>query len=191
MFEVELKAHVDDRAHVIETLNSFAQYDDTVEKSDVYWGKMAGERKIQARIRTEKSARGKKIFFTYKQKELRVGEDGIQIEVNDEKECELLDSAPVEAFFSDLGLRVFLEKRKSVVGWHFEDAHIELCTVPPLGDFLEIEILSGFNDETAVSAGREKILSLFARCGIGEEKIENRYYSEMLRECGAAQTGEN
>ena len=182
MFEVELKAHVDDRDFVVNALNSFATYDVAVQKDDFYWGTVSGGTKIQARIRREtESGSGEnpksKLYFTYKQKELRQTSAGTQIEVNDEK-----DSLPVEEFFKDLGLKILLEKHKSVVGWHFDDAHIELCSVPPLGDFLEIEILSESDDEENVRSCKEKILSLFRRCGIGEEKIENRYYSDLLRQ---------
>lgn len=184
MFEVELKARVDDRARVAEVLNSFARAEGTVEKSDVYWGTAADGKKVQARIRTEKSRAATRVLFTYKQKELRQGENAVRLEVNDERECELSDPGPLEAFFSDAGLRVLLEKQKSVVGWHFEDAHIELCAVPPLGDFLEIEIMSASGGEAVVSEARRKILSIFARCGIGEDKIESRYYSELLRAAG-------
>lgn len=190
MFEVELKAHVENRDFVIEKLNSFATYDVSVKKEDVYWGKIVGGNKVQARIRKEYGSSGTKNYFTYKRKEVRKGSDGIEIEVNDEMECEIFDVSPVEAFFKDVGLDIFLEKSKSVIGWYFADAHIELCTVPPLGDFLEIEILSESDDESEVSACREKILSIFAMCGIGEDKIERRYYSEMLRECRGSKEGE-
>ena len=184
MFEVELKAHVDNRNFVIEKLTSFATYDASIKKEDTYWGRIVGGKKIQARVRKEVGSSGKKNYFTYKQKELREGSDGIEIEVNDEKECEIFDIAPVEAFFKDMQLDIFLEKTKSVISWYFADAHIELCTVPPLGDFLEIEILSETSSESDIASCREKILSIFAMCGITEDKIESRYYSEMLRECG-------
>lgn len=185
MFEVELKAHADDRNFVISTLNSFAEYETSVQKIDTYWGKIQDGKKVQARIRKllpQDNPKEAKFFFTYKQKEVRKNESGIEIEVNDEKECEISDPIPFEAFFKDSGMEILLEKTKATIGWFFEDAHIELCTVPPLGDFLEIEIICESADEAKVAECRNKIISLFKKCGIGEDKIENRYYSEMLRE---------
>lgn len=183
MFEVELKAHVYEREKVIEKLNSFAEYLGNVQKDDVYWKTYKNEKKVKARIRTETNLEDstKKIFLTYKKKECRFDENGKSYEVNDEKECELSDSITLEALFKDLGMIVFLKKQKIVLGWQFEEIHIELCTVPPLGDFLEIEIISNTNDEKTVSEKREKLISILKKCEIPEKNIENRYYSDMLK----------
>lgn len=183
MYEIELKAHVENRKEVIERLNSFAEFLESVQKDDVYWAKFDGEKKIQARIRRETNLENNesKIYLTYKQKETRIADDGTSCEVNDEKECFVSDSAALEALFCDLGLNIVLKKQKSVMGWQYENAHIELCTVPPLGDFLEIEILADNNDENIVRNSKQAIISIFKKCGISEDKIENRYYSEMLR----------
>ena len=64
--------------------------------------------------------------------------------------------------------------------WHYDGAHLELCTVERLGDFMEIEILTESNDEKTVSQTKEKLLKMLSKCGISEDKIENRYYSQML-----------
>jgi len=192
MFEIELKAHVDDRKSVIEKLNGFASFLGAVQKDDVYWGKFDGEKKIQARIRKETpfnsdevpfATKGEEhIFLTYKRKEIRTASDGTSCEVNDEKECTMSDAAALESLFSDLGLSVMLEKHKTVLGWSFEQLHLELCTVPPLGDFLEIETFAESNEPEIVLPLRKKLIESLKKCGIMEEKIENKYYSELLRE---------
>ena len=38
------------------------------------------------------------------------------------------------------------------------------------------------NSEKTVSQSREKLLKMLSKCGIPEDKIENRYYSQMLGE---------
>ena len=183
MYEIELKAHVDDRKSVIEKLGTFAGFLQSVQKDDIYWAIHKNGEKIQARIRkeTDLETSEKKIYLTYKRKENRIAENGKSYEVNDEKECEISDSSALEAVFADSGFEIALEKHKTVYGYQYGECHIELCTVPPLGDFLEIEILSGKNDEETVSEKRKLLLEVLRECGIPEEKIENRYYSEMLK----------
>jgi len=61
-------------------------------------------------------------------------------------------------------------------------ANIEVCNVPPLGDFIEIEILSKTKDEKTVKNIQKELISILQRCKISESDIESKYYSEMLRE---------
>ncbi len=204
MYEVELKAHVDDRKKIISKLNFFAKYIGSVQKDDIYWGVKTGEQKIQARLRKETPLefldaeglmmniraddsrlkpdfRHQRIYFTYKRKEVRKNEDGTTFEVNEEKETLVKESEPIEAFFKDLGLNILVEKHKTVISYLYDNVHIELCTVPPLGDFLEIEILTDTNNEALVETYRKKLVEILEKCGISEDKIEERYYSEMLQ----------
>ena len=204
MYEIELKAHVDDRAAVIHALNSFADYMGSVEKSDTYYKLISDGKKITARIRREsvseppKAAKNadesdrrrdelpcrekQRVFLTYKRKELRTDANGTACEVNDEKECEVSDADALEALLTDIGFTVSLTKQKSVMGWMFEDAHLELCAVPPLGDFLEIEIISPSNGQEIVEGCQEKLKKLLDMARVPRDNIEERYYSDMLRE---------
>ncbi len=200
MYEIELKAHVADRRHVIETLNAFAEYDGKADKKDTYYhlpadGRAASDNGgyLSCRIRRETRETGNSVrtsvIFTYKRKEQRMGAGGTPIEVNDERECTLSDSSALEALLADAGFTVARTKHKITEGWYAPadegKAHIELCTVPPLGDFLEIEILSGTEDEKSVAAARRCIEGLFVRCGIPLSAVESRYYNEMLAAAGA------
>ena len=197
MYEIELKARVKDRKAVISSINSFGIFASAVQKDDSYWKSSRDGNKISVRIRSEspfsteeipfsilKNAprREKSVLLTYKRKESRLDENGTVLEVNDEKECRISDSAALEALFADLGFSLYLKKHKSVLAWKFQDALLELCTVPPLGDFLEIEIMSPVNDGADVENLREKLKNLLRRAGLSENDIENRYYSEMLAE---------
>ena len=188
MYEIELKAHVTDREKTIAKLNAFATYCGMVQKSDTYYKNAA---KISARIRTEtemlndadtSGQQGKqRVFLTYKRKELRLDANGAAIEVNDEKECELSDGTALESLLTDSGFAVSIKKEKTVMGWVCGSAHLELCTVPPLGDFLEIEILSSANDSATVEKCQSELKTLLHKAGIPNENIERRYYSDMLR----------
>lgn len=211
MTEIELKAHVFDRGKLIENLNSFAKYEKTVTKDDTYFHLEKKEKSthknqsepkttdgnenskknyISARIRrqTEKTEKGTKTtnFLTYKKKELKSDSKGISIEVNDEKETEISDTEAVEILFKDIGFVPALKKHKEVMIFsaqtEYGKATLELCNVQRLGDFIEIEILSGKNDAQTVEKLQGALKKLLSECKIPEKDIEKRYYSEMLKE---------
>ena len=196
MYEIELKAHVEDRQALIKKLESFAYFSGAVEKDDTYYGKTVEGRQIQVRIRKETPFTPKEldlpevsidsqktVIFTYKKKEL-LDKDGKAIEVNDEQECTLDEAAPLESFLKDVGFKTDIVKHKVVLDWQYNDVLFELCKVPPLGDFIEIEIMSNSNDPKQVENTNKKLLAMLAKCGISEDKIEKRYYTQMLQELG-------
>lgn len=190
MTEVELKARVDDRDALIKNLNGWAEYRGFVSRDDNYWG-MEGTLHKKIRIRREKYDDGKEtVLLTYKRKEQRT-ENGTVIEVNDERECEITDALPLETFLKDNGFSIMVQKHKDVMDWTVGvegsasvpdglTATFELCHVPPLGDFLEIEILSPSDDPALVSSLKARLERYLQKCGIPKERIEPRYYSELL-----------
>ncbi len=195
MYEIELKAHVDNRADVIKNLDRFASFCGAVEKFDTYYSKIENGKEIRLRIRKEvpftpneipdtpEISPQKSVIFTYKRKEIRT-ENGKALEVNDEKECLLSESEPFEAFLQDTGFQAVLTKHKTVLDWQYDGALFELCTVEKLGDFMEIEIMSETNDDRQVEASNTKLLKFLSKCGIDQNRIEKKYYSELLAEKG-------
>ncbi len=194
MTEIELKARVQDREALIQRLNSIALFTQTVKRDDEYWGRSENpKKKIRVRTEISSSADGTKVrtcLLTYKRKESLVC-DGVLTEVNDEMETNINDPLPLETFLLDNGFTVMLRKHKDVMDGVFPvnspmagqvDALFELCNVPPLGDFLEIEILSESNDEDVVASFRKILVDLLELAGISRSCIENRYYSDMLME---------
>lgn len=197
-YEIELKAHVYNRAQVIENLNKIGNYGGHTEKKDTYYSfslpaaeSKNGKKHISARIRKEiQTLNGKTSetsVFTYKRKETKKTHDGNEIEVNQENEFSFENEQALAVFFMDLGAEISLTKEKSVEQWmvniNGENAHAELCTVPPLGDFLEIEIIKDNNDENTVSKCQDSIKKIFEKCNIPLENIEERYYRDMLKDC--------
>ena len=192
MTEVELKAWVSDRDSLIKNLDSWAKYAGSVIRDDNYWG--LTDRKIRSiRVRRETfDGENKRTLITYKRKELRKKE-GTIIEVNDERECTVSDPLPIESFLEDAGFSVILKKHKDVMDWTVDVsgenlpeglfATLELCRVPPLGDFLEIEILSPTDEPTVIEKLRGMLELYLEKAGIPKEKIEPRYYSELLKNC--------
>lgn len=197
MTEIELKAHVKDRNALVATLNTIATYAGSVTRDDTYYKKDGISIRIRREtrsVRSEKSKTGTPsvtYLLTYKRKELRTSGEGTTIEVNDERECEISDPQPISSFLTDTGYTISLLKHKEVMDWTTPlpdselEATLELCAVPPLGDFLEIEILSPQNDRETVERHHRTLESLLDRTGIPRTDIERRYYSELLKEAGA------
>ncbi len=175
MFEIELKAHVKDKNALKEKLNSFAVYKNSLVRDDQYFSKD----KIKVRLRKESNLTDKTDTFilTYKQKETLS-----DTEVNDEKECTLSSPDAFLSFINDAGFKIELTKHKEVESWTYLGATIELCNVPPLGDFIEIEILSSSNDTKIVETAQQKLHDILKMCDIPLSEIENRYYSQMLKD---------
>lgn len=190
MKEIELKAHVDNRTNLIKILNEKAHFINSVTRDDLYYGKEGTEHK-KIRIRKETTQDKTQYLITYKRKELKKSDNNISIEVNDEMECTISSPEPLEAFLTDNGFTVALKKHKDVMDWtlNVNDPFLpeqltctfELCNVPPLGDFIEIEILYNGNDSKIIDYLNNKLLEYLDLCCIPREKIENRYYSELLK----------
>lgn len=191
MFEIELKTHVKNRDEVYKKLSEFAEFVHSVKKDDTYYSLNLKENfHISARIRKEiqKSSEGESSLFylTYKKKELKIDSEGTKIEVNDEKESVLSNPEALESLLFDSGFKVSLKKVKIVDGFTIQTdlgkCNLELCNVEKLGDFLEIEILCENNSAETVKKANKIIKSYFAECEIDESEIEEKYYSQLLKE---------
>jgi adenylate cyclase class 2 len=158
------------------------------EKDDAYWVSAAPATgtlpKSGVRIRRERTAQDggearETILATYKSKEVRDG-----IEVNDEHEFAVSDAEAFAGLLASLGLEPGLRKHKQGWAWAIGKVHAELCEVSgqtrSLGWFLELEILAEDADPETVAAAREELLALLDRAGLPRERIEGRYYSELL-----------
>ena len=187
MYEIELKAHVRDCGAVRRNLAQFATYVERVRKDDRYYRRPDAEETDtpSVRIRTERaaSAEGKETVrhvLTYKRKQRRG-----RIEVNEELESLLENPAALDTFLQDSGHAVYLRKRKEsefyTVSGGTGRTHIELCDVPPLGWFIEIEILCEENSGATIARAQAELRALLSRCGIADSEIEPRYYSELLQ----------
>lgn len=189
MTELEIKAYVDDRTSLVKRLNEIAIYKGHVTREDFYY-RREGVKTYPLRIRKETQNGICKILLTYKRKKIRKGKDNIDIEVNDERECVLSSSDVLEAFFEDNKVDLYLKKEKIVDDWEYKGhievlgdykATLELCTIPNLGDFLEIEILSNENNENILQNVHKELERLLEMSGISKSRIENRSYAQLLK----------
>ncbi len=180
MYEIEMKAHVWDTKTLRNNLNSFATKGKILDKSDQYWKHPATNQQI--RIRKEEIDNITTYLVTYKRKQIKVTNSGNTMEVNDEQEFTIDNPNALVFFLQDGGYTISLYKEKKVEQWHYENVLLELCSVPPLGDFLEIEIISDSDNPEIIQAYEQQISHLFTLCGIAKTDIENKYYSQLLEE---------
>ncbi|OJF76489.1 MAG: hypothetical protein BKP49_06545 [Treponema sp. CETP13] len=189
MYEIELKARVENKTKTTEKLNSFAKYITHIEKNDVYWlqdnSGTTTHTGISVRIREEiktlnDATTKKNLLVTHKRKKLEYNKEGSAVEVNQEYEFELTDRKPFEVILEDSGYHIQLRKSKSTDTWEYDGALFELSTIPYLGDYLEIEILTDKHDEKTVTMYKKKLFNLLEKSGLTSSDIENRYYSEMI-----------
>jgi adenylate cyclase class 2 len=190
--EIELKAHVDDPGPIREKLDALGRCNGKFLKDDIYWRQDIGEKRenpengrrsppFSVRVRKESGIdtggrTRRDVIVTYKSKETRDG-----IEVNYEREFSVSDAEPFEELLGRLGFRQAISKRKSGFSWDYNGISAELAEVAGLGWFAELEILAGDDSPETVRTARRRLLELLAKLGIGEDRIEPRYYTEMLQ----------
>jgi adenylate cyclase class 2 len=190
--EIELKAHVDDPGSIREKLDALGRYNGEFLKDDIYWrqdtggkrGNLENRRELSPfSVRVRKESGGdaggrvcRAVIVTYKSKEMRDS-----IEVNNEREFSVSSAEPFEELLGHLGFSPAIIKRKSGFSWDYNGINAELAEVAGLGWFAELEILAGDDSPETVWTARMRLLELLAKLGIGEDRIEPRYYTEMLQ----------
>lgn len=183
MYEIELKAHVYDKPNTIKKINTFATYLGDCHKKDTYWINQTTNQQIRIRCILYKENRESKTYIvTYKQKQIKNSEDGSTYEVNKEHEFTINNPNSLEEFLKDAGFAILRKKEKITSQWEYQNTLLELCTVPPLGDFLELEIIAKDNTESTVTKAKEELLNILTKCEIEKKHIEPKYYNQMIQE---------
>lgn len=181
MNEIELKARIENENQLKEIINSFAKYEKTVTKDDTYYVNPSGNGK-KIRIRKETENQKTTWLLTYKIKENKISPNGNETEVNKELETKIEDAFPLISYFKDCGWIIDLIKHKEVIVWTYDNATLELCYIPKLGWFLEIEILTKDHDDITIQNAQKKLIEILYKCKLSEKNIENKYYSQLLKE---------
>jgi adenylate cyclase class 2 len=209
VLEIELKARVGDPEERRGIISRFAGPAGEFLKEDTYWyppsppegpsprqeNPGTGALPSGVRVRREEhrnppgGGADRITRVCFKTKEKREG-----IEVNDEREFEVSRGEVFEELLIRLGLSPGVRKRKQGWVWEYGDALIELCEVSGslspgkagdrvcLGWFVELEILAPGDRRETVAAARKRLFEVLEKTGIGKDRIEERYYTEMLRE---------
>lgn len=174
LVEVELKARLpgpEAVSAVAAALGAFMEPAGTVDKSDEYWEFPSA---FRFRIRAE----GAEPKITFKEKAMRG-----MVEVNRETEFGLAGPEAIGAFraFAQKSGALFLyRKSKKGSAWRRDGILAELVDVEPLGTFLELETIRDSEAESVIEEAIATLHAALARCGLGEEDLEPRPYSELL-----------
>ncbi len=184
MIEVELKAHVRDRAAVLAAVSAFARPAGAVEKRDAYWHGPdwrlnRGTRGFRVRSEGRDAEVVATHVVTFKNKRSEGG-----IEINLEREFEVSDREAFVEFAVRFGCEPFYDKSKTGLAFKAGGATIEIVEVGGLGCFIEIEVLLEEEDPARIALAQGEIRALLAKAGVGESDIESRFYSELMMAAG-------
>lgn len=176
-YETEMKVWVDDWAAVEAALRERGAFRGAFVKEDRYFRStdpvLAPPDGPTFRIRVQDET----ATVTFKEKNREHG-----VEFNVEREFVIDD---VNAFVHLVGVLGYVDdisKRKSGLGFDFDDLHVELVRVDGLGEFIEVESVSGDGDRDGRDAAAERIRSLLASLPVDMSRVEDRPYTQMLRE---------
>ncbi len=174
-YEIEMKAWVDDFDRVKDQLSLNYEFINKFDKEDTYYINELLEKTFEFRLRSV----NKNFIVTTKKKNVING-----MEVNVEEEFSVSDPQLFEKFAISTGAKINIKKRKYGYSYKKNNFLIELCTIEGLGDFIEIEVVleeSEHNSEI-VAKIRSDINKILLELGIGSDKIESRYFTDMLKE---------
>lgn len=178
MFEIEIKAWLDNPSETEQKLASFAEYRGKSFKTDCYWYEKS--RKLKIRIREEKfvsdsNVEKTSLYVTGKTKTVCDG-----MEVNSENEFQISDKSAFETFLKAAGFELQSTKSKISKNFYTQNCHIELAEIEGTGQFIEAEILSPSNEPSVVEESRRTLFDLLEQCGVPASNIEPRFYSFLI-----------
>ncbi len=176
-YETEMKVWVDDWAAVEAALRARGTVRGEFVKEDRYFRSidptLAPPRGPTFRIRIE----GGTATVTFKEKSRERG-----FEFNVEREFVIDDVAAFVHLVGVLGYVDDIAKRKSGLGFDVEDLHVELVRVDGVGQFIEVESVRIDCDRPGRDAAARRIRDLLSSLPVDLTRVEERPYTQMLRE---------
>jgi adenylate cyclase class 2 len=171
--EVEIKAWVKDMAEMARQLERRCAKQRDFCKEDAYFHSPLPQYRQDFRVRRD----GDTSYCTFKEKDIQD-----DLEVNKEEEFVISDAGLFIELMEKLGCIRYAQKKKKGCVYSCGDIRVELCTVEPVGDFIEVEVkLDGYEKEREEKAKRT-IRSFLRELGVLSEDIENRTYSQLITE---------
>lgn len=174
MKEIELKFRIDNEAETIKNLNrigckyiNYSIQSDVVFSNDknINFNKMEPNT-ILLRIRKEQ----KKTYLTLKKSSTRSYEC-------EEIEFEVCDSKKIYNFVEALGFTKIMEFTKGRKQFVYNELNICIDNIDDLGTYIEIEHLTNKDDSENI---RNKILDFAKLININIDRIESRYYPQII-----------
>lgn len=177
MYEVELKAWVDNAAALQTRLEALCTYRREYDKRDRYFTApecSADPGWVPHRFRLRRD--GDELVCTYKQKDIEQS-----VEVNLEREFEVSDEDAFLGLVQRLGCTPLVDKHKQGRQYDYKGLTVELSFVHGLGTFLEIErLLRDDSSEAERAAAGREVRAALETFGVEAERIEERPYTQML-----------
>jgi adenylate cyclase class 2 len=173
VFEVEIKAHLDD-PDLIETrlIQLGAILQKTIHQSDNYF-----QHPIRNFAQTDEAIRIRmsenNAYLTYKGPKIDSSS-----KTREEIEVEMQEPDKLEAILKKIGFSSVARVIKSRKCYFLEDIKISLDKIEGLKFFIELEL--EVSNEAAISNARNRLVSLIKQLGIPSEKLERRSYLELL-----------
>jgi adenylate cyclase, class 2 len=168
-YEIEIKAWVEKPEPLRKRLKSTYSFSRKYVKEDTYF-RFPGKKET-FRLRKQEGEN----IVTIKKKRREQG-----IEENLEKEFFVSDGEVFEKFVSEIGCPVYVKKKKTTEAFDADGITVELSLVEKLGWFIEIEKLVHSENRHDKQKAKDEILKILDYLRIPREKIESRYYTEML-----------
>jgi predicted adenylyl cyclase CyaB len=167
--EIESKAWVDNPEELRKSLREKYSYIGEYIKNDTYYTLPGKSETLRVRRQDDDC------IVTFKKKSREGG-----IEENLETEFTVSDCEAFEQLISKTNCREYFRKRKKSEVFTWNDFTIELSHVDRLGWFIEVEKLMD-NDVTDEKLKvKKEIQEIMKSLNVTEEKIESRFYSELL-----------
>lgn len=168
-FEIEIKAWVEKPEPLRKLLGKTYSYVRSYVKEDTYF-RFPGKKET-FRLRKQ----GEENIVTLKKKHREHG-----IEENLETEFTVSDGNAFENLVFEIGCPVYVKKRKTTDAFDAGGITVELSSVEKLGWFVEIEKLVHSDNRKAKETAKEEIMKILDFLQIPREKVEPRYYTELL-----------
>ncbi|MFX1295341.1 MAG: class IV adenylate cyclase [Promethearchaeota archaeon] len=173
MFEVEIKAHLDDLSLIENRLLQLdAIYQKTLHQNDIYLQHplrnfAQTDEALRIRISDDKS------YLTYKGPKLDSSS-----KTREEFELEVQEPKKLSELLKKIGFITVQKVSKFRKQYSLNDIIISLDTVDGLGEFIELEI--DVLDKSAIVSARDRLFSVLKQLKISSEKLERRSYLELL-----------
>jgi adenylate cyclase class 2 len=173
LYEVEMKARIDDAPRVEESVAALCRFERDFVKMDLYYHVPGDPEATSFRLRTGNGS----AVVTLKEKRMQGS-----AEVNEEREFTVSDPAEFHRLVTRLCAEEVIRKEKRGRAYRYGELTVEICDVTDLGRFVEVEALVDSPEKAGDAIG--KIAELFRRVGVTEDMICRRYYVDMLMERG-------
>ena len=172
MFEVEIKAYLDDITSVETRLQQLdAIFQKTIHQSDTYF-----QHPIRNFAQTDEALRirisDNQSYLTYKGPKLDSSS-----KTREELELKIHEPDKTSEILKKLGFSTVLIVKKTRKIYSMDDIIISLDDVDDLGYFIEFEL--EVTDKEIIPSARDRLISLLNKLGIPKDKLERRSYLEL------------